>query len=106
LPKGLLAETIFIDATKDFRHSPAGKESYSLRSQTIEYVIADTKEKHGMRYTLHKGLDRMRNWIRLKFAAMNLKKTGNMYLEVPFFTAQFSIHTKKTPISGNENRGF
>lgn len=63
-----------IDVAEDFRHSPAGRESYSLRSQTIERVFADAKEKHGMRYTLHKGLDRVRNWVRLKFAAMNLKK--------------------------------
>ena len=63
-----------IDVAEDFRHSPAGKESYGLRSQTIERVFADAKEKHGMRYTLHRGLDRVRNWVRLKFAAMNLKK--------------------------------
>ena len=63
-----------IDAAEDFRHSPAGRESYCLRSRTIERVFADAKEKHGMRYTLHKGLDRVRNWVRLKFAAMNLKK--------------------------------
>lgn len=63
-----------IEAAEDFRHSPAGKESYSLRSQTIERVFADAKEKHGMRYTLHRGLDRVRNWVRLKFVAMNLKK--------------------------------
>jgi transposase len=63
-----------MDAAEDFRHSPAGRESYGLRSRTIERVFADAKEKHGMRYTLHKGLDRVRNWVRLKFAAMNLKK--------------------------------
>jgi len=64
----------YIDSAEDFRHSPAGKESYALRSQTIERVFADAKEKHGMRYTLHRGLDRVRNWVRLKFAAMNFKK--------------------------------
>ena len=64
----------YVDAADDFRHSPAGKESYSLRGQTIERVFADAKEKHGMRYTLMRGLDRVRNWTRLKFAAMNLKK--------------------------------
>lgn len=63
-----------IDIAEDFRHSPPGRESYCLRSQTIERVFADAKEKHGMRYTLHMGLDRVKNWVRLKFAAMNLKK--------------------------------
>ncbi|MGI6169876.1 MAG: transposase [Christensenellales bacterium] len=63
-----------MDAAEDFRHSPAGRGSYGLRSRTIERVFADAKEKHGMRYTLHKGLYRVRNWVRRKFAALNLKK--------------------------------
>jgi len=63
-----------VDIAEDFRHSPAGRQSYGLRSQTIERVFADAKEKHGMRYTLLKGLVRVKNWVRLKFAAMNLKK--------------------------------
>lgn len=64
----------YIDQAEDFRHSQAGCESYSLRGQTIERVFADAKEKHAMRYTLHRGLIRVRNWVKLKFAAMNLKK--------------------------------
>ncbi|MCI8525432.1 MAG: IS5/IS1182 family transposase, partial [Oscillospiraceae bacterium] len=32
------------------------------------------KEKHGMRYTHYRGLAQVSNWVRLKFAAMNLKK--------------------------------
>lgn len=64
----------YIDQAEDFRHSPAGKTSYGLRSQTIERVFADAKEKHAMRYTLFRGLARVKNWVTLKFAAMNLKK--------------------------------
>ncbi len=64
----------YISQAEDFRHSLPGKESYSLRGQTIERVFADAKEKYAMRYTSFKGLTRVRNWIRLKFAAMNLKK--------------------------------
>jgi transposase len=64
----------YIERAEDFRHSPEGEASYTRRSQTIERVFADAKEKHGMRYTLHKGLARVTNWLRLKFAAMNLKK--------------------------------
>lgn len=63
-----------IDIAKDFRHSLDGKASYGLRSQTIERVFADAKEKHGMCYTMLRGLNRVRNWVRFKFAAMNLKK--------------------------------
>ncbi len=51
-------------------NAPQGKESHKLRSQTIERVFADTKEKYGMRYTPYRGIKR----VRLKFAAMNLKK--------------------------------
>ena len=35
---------------------------------------ADAKEKHAMRYTFYRGLAQVSNWVRLKFAAMNLKK--------------------------------
>lgn len=64
----------YIDQAEDIRHSSRGKEIYSLRSQTIERVFADAKEKHAMRYTYIKSLPRVENWVRLKFAAMNLKK--------------------------------
>ena len=44
------------------------------RKETIERVFADAKEKHAMRYTPYRGLSQVTNWVRLKFAAMNLKK--------------------------------
>lgn len=50
------------------------KFSGLLTKETIERVFADAKEKHGMRYTLYCGLAQVSNWVRLKFAAMNLKK--------------------------------
>ncbi len=64
----------YIEQAEDYRHSPPGKDSYRLRSQTIERVFADAKEKYAMRYTLFRGLTKVRNWVKLKFAAMNLKK--------------------------------
>lgn len=45
----------------------------TMRGETIERVFADAKEKHAMRYTNHRGLTRVKNRVRLKFAAMNLK---------------------------------
>ena len=36
------------------------------------------KKKHGMRYTQYRGLAQVTNWVKLKFAAMNLKKAGNL----------------------------
>ena len=56
------------------RKTERGKQLYAQRKQTIERVFADAKEKHAMRFTYHRGLTRAANWVRLKFAAMNLKK--------------------------------
>ena len=42
----------YLEQAEDIRHSPQGKESYTLRSQTIERVFADAKEKYGMRYAV------------------------------------------------------
>jgi len=64
----------YIELAEDIRHSEQGRKIYSLRSQTIERVFADAKEKHAMRYTFIKSLPRVQNWVRFKFAAMNLKK--------------------------------
>ena len=64
----------YIERAEDFRHSYLGKATYALRSQTIERVFADAKEKHSMRYTPYRGIKRVSGWITLKFACMNLKK--------------------------------
>lgn len=64
----------YLEQAEDIRHSPLGKETYALRSQTIERVFADAKEKHAMRYTPYRGLDAVANWVKLKFAVLNLKK--------------------------------
>ena len=58
----------------DARYTPQYKDLYAKRKETIERVFADAKEKHGMRYTLYRGLTQVSKWVRLKFAAMNLKK--------------------------------
>ena len=64
----------YIERAEDFRHSSLGKKTYALRSQTIERVFAVAKEKHAMLYTLYRGLPEVTAWVKLKFAAMNLKK--------------------------------
>ena len=58
----------------DIRYTPKYQELYKRRKETIERVFADAKEKHAMRYTQYRGLTQVSNWVRLKFAAMNLKK--------------------------------
>ena len=64
----------YLERAEDVRHSPLGKATYALRSQTIERVFADAKEKHAMRYTPYRGLTAVTSWVKLKFAVMNLKK--------------------------------
>lgn len=59
---------------EDVRHTLLYRDIYKLRQQKIERVFADAKEKHGMRYTQYRGLAQVTNWVKLKFAAMNLKK--------------------------------
>ena len=55
-------------------YATTNRDIYKLRQQKIERVFADAKEKHGMRYTQYRGLAQVTNWVKLKFAAMNLKK--------------------------------
>ena len=64
----------YLEQAEDIRHTPKYKKLYEKRKETIERVFADAKEKYSMRYTLYRGLTQVTNWIRLKFAAMNLKK--------------------------------
>ena len=61
----------------DARYTPIYQRMYKARKETIERVFADAKEQHGMRYTRYRGLTQVRNWVKLKFAAMNLKKYAN-----------------------------
>jgi len=64
----------YLDLAEQLRKTELGKDIYALRKETIERVFADAKDKHGMRYTHRRGLARVSSWVRLKFAALNLKK--------------------------------
>lgn len=64
----------YLETVEDIRHTPEYQDLYGLRKETIERVFADAKEKHAMRYTPYRGLSQVTNWVRLKFATMNLKK--------------------------------
>ena len=64
----------YVEMAEHIRHMAVYKELYRLRKEKIERVFADAKEKHGMRYTQYRGLAQVTNWVKLKFAAMNLKK--------------------------------
>lgn len=67
----------YVEEANHIRHTSYNKELYSLRSQTIERVFADFKEKHGMRYTHYRGKSKVRDEAMLAFACMNMKKIAN-----------------------------
>ena len=59
-----------------------------------------------MRYTHHRGLARVTSWVRLKYAAMNLKKLAEWSWNNSFFHLIASLFLLKSPLSPNENRDF
>ena len=77
----------YLDLVEQLRRTERGKEIYAMRKETIERVFADAKEKHAMRYTHHRGLARVKSWVRLKYAAMNLKSWQNGVGITPFSTS-------------------
>ena len=64
----------YMELAEDYRHTPKYRDIYKLRSETIERVFADAKEKHAMRYTQLRGLAKVKMQVTLTFACMNLKK--------------------------------
>jgi len=64
----------YLDIAEAVRKTELGKSTYQQRGETIERVLADAKEKHGMRYIHHRGLARVTSWVTLKYAAMNLER--------------------------------
>ena len=98
----------YLDIVETLRRTERGKELYAKRKETIERVFADAKEKHAMRYTQHRGLARVSSWVRLKFAAMNLKKMAVWSWNNSVFRLLFSFFaqiTKQPRFSPLENRG-
>ena len=81
----------YLDLVEQLRKTDRGKEIYAMRKETIERVFADAKEKHAMRYTHHRGLARVTNWVRLKYAAMNLKKLAEWSWNNSFFRSFFPV---------------
>ncbi|PJN89971.1 hypothetical protein CVN76_11660 [Bacillus sp. mrc49] len=56
------------------------QHTFGIRSlrETIDRVFADAKEKHGMRWTTLRGLEKLSMQAMLTFAAMNVKKQLDM----------------------------
>ena len=86
---------------EQIRKTERAKKIYAQRKETIERVFADAKEKHAMRYTHHRGLAAVTRWVRLKYAAMNLKKLANWsWSNSNISQILFTVwpHYNKTPV--------
>ena len=86
---------------EEVRKNEYARMLYRQRKESIERVFADAKEKHAMRYTHHRGLAAVTRWVRLKYAAMNLKKLANWSWKNSFFSQIWLIFTPKyanTPV--------
>lgn len=85
----------YLDEVNEIRHTKIWKDLYPLRSQTIERVFADAKDKHSMRYTQLKGLKKVDWQVLLTFSCMNLKKLANwLWKKRPKVTAIRELVTK------------
>ena len=61
------------EISRERRLSYHGKELYSCRCTTIERSFADSKNNHGYRYAMYKGIEKNQNYTWLICAAQNMK---------------------------------
>ena len=61
------------DIFKENRISEAGKELYKRRKEHIERSFADSKQNHGYRYAMYKGIKKNQHYTWLICAAQNMK---------------------------------
>lgn len=55
------------------RLSDEGKELYKLRKEKVERSFADSKNNHGYRYAMYKGIEKNQNYTWLICATQNMK---------------------------------
>ena len=53
--------------------SDEGKELFRKRKTTVERSFGDSKQNHGYRYTLYKGVEKNQDYTHLICAAQNMK---------------------------------
>ena len=80
---------------EEYRYVPRYWEIYQQRKETIEWVFADVKEKHVMRYATMRGLAKIRMQVTLTFTCMNLKKLpSGKRGQVKYLLALFVLYIK------------
>lgn len=61
------------EKTRERRLSERGKALYKLRKEKIERSFADSKQNHGYRYAMYKGIEKNQNYTWLICAVQNMK---------------------------------
>ena len=61
------------EKSRERRLSDRGKEMYKLRKEKIERSFADSKNNHGYRYAMYRGIEKNQNYTWLVCAAQNMK---------------------------------
>ena len=64
------------------RLSEQGKEIYKLRKEKIERSFADSKNNHGYRYAMYRGIEKNQNYTWLICAAQNMKNIAKKLANV------------------------
>ena len=67
-----------LDQADAFTKTPAGKNLYAWRKQTIERSFADAKQLHGFRYARMRGNANMREQAFLTAAVQNMKTMASL----------------------------
>ena len=86
---------------EQLRKTERGQGTLCHEKRDHRACFADAKEKHAMRYTHHRGLARVSAWVRLKYAAMNLKKIAIWKWNASNFASYIMIFAPfygKTPV--------
>lgn len=66
----------YIEQAEEIRQSNQFKDIYGKRKETIERVFADDKERHCLRFTRVRGLEKNRHNALILFACHNLERLG------------------------------
>ena len=61
------------EKARERRLSEEGKELFKKRKTTVERSFGDSKQNHGYRYTLYKGVEKNQSYTHLICAAQNMK---------------------------------
>ena len=59
--------------SRERRLSEEGKEMYKMRKEKVERSFADSKNNHGYRFAMYKGIEKNQNYTWLICAAQNMK---------------------------------